>query len=733
MSESGSLPTSSAPKSTTHRRIAMRLSAGTALVGLVLAGYVYGPGSPERQALAEEPSARTPIAPLVLAQMPAAAAVQQQVPLPAPAEIAPPSKADLQPKSEAPAAAPVEAMVPLPQPAEVPPITASSIAIDNGATASVPQAAANMQTNAPAPEASSPTAPAPTGTTATEPQLDAAAIKRLTGKDLVKAPLAATLPVADIGVAQSLRDLLATKLDRYVIRKEDRQAVEVFYRDRGFAPLWIENGKRADRTESAIKYIGQVGADGLEPSDYPVPNFAAADAQSLAEAELRFTNSVLDLIRHADSGRVHYSRVSGDIDYHLDLPDPGQALGKLAATSDAAAIIDSHFPQHEAYKALKAKLAEVRSLDREPDVVRIPEGPTLKPGVQDARVALLRKRLKLPNQDDHRYDSSVAEAVTNFQKTAGLTPDGAVGPATLRALNGVRKIDKADAIVATLERWRWMPHDLGRSYSMLNIPDFTLKVVKNGAVVWQTRVVVGKPTMQTPLISDSMKFITVNPTWNVPPSIIANEYLPALQQDPSVLDRMGLRLEENRDGTVRIYQPPGDGNALGRLRFNFPNKFLVYQHDTPDKHLFAKDVRAYSHGCMRVQDPVKYAEVLLSIVLPKENYTQERIRAMFGPGEININFPQPLPVHITYQTAFVDSAGNLQVRDDVYGHDARLLAILRGSERRVADVPIARAKVAISRDELRLPNGTYYGAYNGGYGRSYGRNPVEDFFRSIFR
>jgi murein L,D-transpeptidase YcbB/YkuD len=621
-------------------------------------------------------------------------------------------------------------MVPLPQPADVPPITASSIASDSATTASVPQAVASAPANAPAPQ---PGTGAPESTAAGEaqPQLDAAAIKKLTGKDLVKAPLATNLPVADAGVAQSLRDLLAARADRYLLRKEDRQSAEAFYRDRGFAPLWIENGKRADRTESAIKYIGQVGADGLEPSDYPVPNFAAADAQALAEAELRFTNSVLDLIRHADSGRVHYTRVSGDINYHLDLPDPGEALGKLAATADAASIIDSHFPQHAAYKALKAKLAEARGLAREPDIVRIPEGPTLKPGMQDERVAFLRKRLKLENADDRRYDSKVAEAVADFQKTAGLTPDGLLGPATLRALNGVRKVDKADAILATLERWRWMPHDLGRNHSILNIPDFTLKVVKNGSVAWQTRVVVGKPNMQTPLISDTMKFITVNPTWNVPPSIIANEYLPALQQDPTVLDRMGLRLEENRDGTVRIYQPPGDSNALGRLRFNFPNKFLVYQHDTPDKNLFQKDVRAYSHGCMRVQDPVRYAEVLLSIVLPKENYTQERIRGMYGPGEININFPQPLPVHITYQTAFVDSSGALQVRDDVYGHDARLLAILKGSERKVADVPIARTKVAISRDELRLPNGTYYGA---GYGRGGGgRNPVEDFFRSIFR
>ena len=187
-------------------------------------------------------------------------------------------------------------------------------------------------------------------------------------------------------------------------------------------------------------------------------------------------------------------------------------------------------------------------------------------------------------------------------------------------------------------------------------------------------------------MTGAMKFITVNPTWNVPPSIIANEYLPAVRQDPGVLERMGLRMEQNRDGTVRIYQPPGDRNALGRIRFNFPNKFLVYQHDTPDKHLFAHDKRAYSHGCMRVENPLLYGEKLLSVMMPNERYTAEKLRSMYGPSEININFPTTLPVHLTYQTAFVDDAGNLQITDDIYGRDARHIAVFRSDERRVADV-----------------------------------------------
>ena len=187
-----------------------------------------------------------------------------------------------------------------------------------------------------------------------------------------------------------------------------------------------------------------------------------------------------------------------------------------------------------------------------------------------------------------------------------------------------------------------------------------------------------------------MKYITVNPTWNVPPSIIRNEYLPALARDPNALARVGLQIGRNADGSIRIYQPPGERNALGRIRFNFPNRFLVYQHDTPQKKLFSQPVRAYSHGCMRVQNPDKYAEVLLGISQPEERYTADRIQAMYGKGERTINFKKPIPVYITYQTAFVDDAGQLQARADLYGHDKEITRILHG-ERRVADIPIPRS------------------------------------------
>jgi murein L,D-transpeptidase YcbB/YkuD len=258
-----------------------------------------------------------------------------------------------------------------------------------------------------------------------------------------------------------------------------------------------------------------------------------------------------------------------------------------------------------------------------------------------------------------------------------------------------------------MERWRWLPRNLGApalgdAYVILNIPDYTLKVMQRGAQVWTTRVVVGKPGIHaTPLLTETMKYITVNPTWNVPPSIVYNEYLPALQQDPDVLARMGLKLERNRDGSVHISQPPGERNALGRIRFNFPNKFLVYQHDTPDKNLFAKSERAFSHGCMRVQNPDQYASVLLGITQANERYTPEKIRSMYGSSEIDLKFPTPIPVNITYQTAFVDDAGKLEIRKDIYGRDAEMIAILRNTKGKDLENVVAHSQPSYSTK----PNG----------------------------
>jgi murein L,D-transpeptidase YcbB/YkuD len=565
----------------------------------------------------------------------------------------------------------IEALVPVPEPANVPPPTIADIG--GPATAAITPKA-DVEPAAPA--AAAPASPAAAPAPAAAPPKE----------------IAATPPAPLDPVAEKLRELLAGKVDRLLERKNERKPIEAFYAARNFAPLWSENGAANARAKAAIARLQQADMEGLDPSDYPTPEFAAASSpDALAEAEIRLTSSVLAYARHASTGRVHYSRVSADIDYKLVPPEPADVLAKMAEATDAGEALGAYNPPHEGYRLLREKLAEARGRTGDTGPARIAAGPVLKVGMQDARVPLLRERLGLPtNGDDTAYDKALAEAVKKFQAGHGLARTGTLNGATIDALNGPRRGRDADVIIANMERWRWLPRDLGKDYVMVNIPDYTLRVVHNGAIVWRTRIVVGKPSMPTPMLSETMKYITVNPTWNVPPSIVQNEYLPALQQDPTALERIGLKVDYNRDGTVHIYQPPGDRNALGRIRFNFPNKFLVYQHDTPDKYLFAHDKRAYSHGCMRVQDPVKYAEVLLSLELPHEGYTEERIHRMFGSGEKDISFPAPLPVHLTYQTAYVDDAGKLVIREDIYGRDARVLAQLRGEERRFADIAVER-------------------------------------------
>ncbi len=623
----------------------------------------------------------------------------------------------------------IEMVVPLPDLSPVPPPTVKDI------DSAKPAAAGQDNGNA-APAAKAETTPAPTDSAkdAGAPKQDAAAPANAEPKAAATPPAP---PSMDTQVADALRNLISgRKLDRYVSFKDDRAGVEQFYRAHDYKPIWTSDGKAAARTKATITFLGQVEADGLVPSDYPAPDFATAvTPDDLAAAELHMTATVLKYARDAQIGRVHPTRVGPDIAFKRLPPEPAEVLTKLSAADDVAKTLDSYNPPQDGFKALKAKLAALRGdggkiaapAEDKPSLVRVPEGRLLRPGMKDLRVVSLRKRLNVTgDKNNPLYDEDVVEAVKAFQTGADLNADGLLGRNTVAALNGAigevhrKPNDPIETVIVNMERWRWLPRKLGNdenTYVMVNVPDYTLKLMHNGKLDWKTKIVVGKPGKATPMTSAEMKYITVNPTWNVPPSIIENEYLPALQADPTVLDRYGLRIYQDRDGTVHIYQPPGAGNALGRIRFNFPNKFLVYQHDTPEKYLFKRAKRAYSHGCMRVQNPLEYASKLLAIELPKEHYTPARLEGMYGSNEININFPVPIPVHLTYQTAFVDRDGKLEFRDDLYGRDAKMIEILRNkSERRVAYIPIERAANP-SDGPVRMPVGTYgaYGSSDGYY------------------
>ena len=301
----------------------------------------------------------------------------------------------------------------------------------------------------------------------------------------------------DVALSERLQDLIANKLQQYVARPQDRTAVEAFYRGRDFVPLWVNAAGALPSTREAVDFLHGVAADGLDPKDYPTPTFADRDPTRLAADELTLTNSIATFVRHASTGRVAFSRVSGSIYFDLKPPDLQQVLEKIASSRDVAATLDSFNPQQAQYKELKAALARAR-----------------KTG--DANVVIPARA--------HQNGGSQSKA-------AGVS---------------------IDAILANMERWRWLPRDLGTAYVMVNIPDYTLAVMNNGKSVWSTRIVVGQPGKHaTPLLAETMKYITFNPTWNVPPSIIRNEYLPALARDPTALARIGLRIGRNSDGSIQ--------------------------------------------------------------------------------------------------------------------------------------------------------------------------------------
>ncbi|MCG8353995.1 MAG: L,D-transpeptidase family protein [Kiloniellales bacterium] len=404
------------------------------------------------------------------------------------------------------------------------------------------------------------------------------------------------------------------------------------------------------------------------------------------------------------------------MDAELYLPNPAEVIGFIAIRSDPAAYLRSFQPAHPQFEALRKQLIAERGgsaqqATAKPEDIVIPRGPSLKLGVEHGQVALLRKRLETPAKDggnDYVFDAELRDAVIAFQRAKGGKPDGIVGPGTRRMLNGdassapqVSGQQKIDLLVVNMERYRWLPHDMGNFHIKVNIPEFKVRVFKDDASIHETRVIVGKPHTQTPVFSDEMERIVFRPNWFVPQSIKAKEIAPYLRRgggffssgwDTSILRRQGLRIRgangrdidpdridwsRNDIRRYEVYQPPGPRNVLGLVKFLFPNEHDVYLHDTTQKHLFSKAVRAESHGCVRVQNPDAFATVLLS---HDQDWNAAQVAsAMHGTVDANkIYIKNQIPVYLTYFTASVDENGSLQQFRDLYGHDRRMIAALKG-------------------------------------------------------
>jgi murein L,D-transpeptidase YcbB/YkuD len=563
---------------------------------------------------------------------------------------------------------------------EAPPVPPQPV---NNAPAqrSVPMPEPRAQVIAPAPVAApDPVAHAPA--TATH-ETDSAVAE-------IKSALDKPLAAGDAQITDRLR-AMGKQMSRFIDREPERKAAETFYAARGFAPVWIRDGQLTVQAKAAIVHLKNATADALDAPDYPVPDFAnLSNAEALAEGDIKLTNSILTYARHLAVGRIAPTRVSAEVDYGNHTPEPSDILKKLADARDFDAALDGFNPPHEGFRALKAKLAELRGSPRtEAPDDRIADGRRIEPGEKDARIPALRHKLGVKSKtDDLVYDKALWNAVRNAQARADIKPTGVIDNKTLAAVNGPKPVTQAtqiDRIMTNMERWRWLPRDLGKTYVMVNIPDYTLKVMQDNRIQWRTKIVAGKPQTPTPLLTAPMQEVIVNPSWYVPQSIIQNELLPQYASDPQLFDRMGLEVKRGPDGHINVVQPPGAANALGRIKFAFPNKFQVYLHDTPEKRLFAPEKRAFSHGCMRVENPTKFGEVMLSLAMSGPTPSSHQLDQMFGHDEKIYKLMQRPMVHLTYQSAYVED-GKLIVRDDIYGFDARIKAIMGSDERRVADV-----------------------------------------------
>jgi len=513
--------------------------------------------------------------------------------------------------------------------------------------------------------------------------------------------------------------------------RDDAAAVKAFYAETKGKPVWTSTEGFTHAATKAIQEIRAADSFGLNASAFELPANPGASPEARADAEVKLSLAVLKYARHARGGRVDPPSISPAMDRKPHIYEPKSVLAAIAASDQADAYLRGLHPQSEAFKRLRQALASLnKTSGGDAPSIRIPAGKTLKPGDDDAQVALIRTRLKagLDAPRDTIYDEALVTAVNRFQKERGLVVNGIIDKKVRDALNegaGGSLEEKKMRLIVNMERWRWMPDNLGEFYVWNSIPEQLTRVFDHGRVTFQERIVVGKPTSQTPSFSANMQFVIFNPEWGVPDGIKTNEIAPKLRHaaprgpedlfsffgGPSsggggggaanVLQRLGgLRVtlngrEVDPDSVdwsrvdARRYnfiQPAGPRNALGVVKFRFPNKHDVYMHDTPEKSLFGSATRAFSHGCMRTQNPVRFAEVLLAY---DNGTTPEQIRRQIESGQTNENkLTKTIPVHIVYFTTVPDDKGDVRYLPDIYGLDARVASALKGEPFRFAGDPV---------------------------------------------
>jgi murein L,D-transpeptidase YcbB/YkuD len=510
-------------------------------------------------------------------------------------------------------------------------------------------------------------------------------------------------------VAAAQSDAVAGEL-QYIIQDgiatpgaedDDERLIQVFtyYEDRSFKPLFVRDDGPKAKAKVLLEHLRNADEDGLDPGSYGIAEIekrlADPSPVNLAETEILFARAMIDYGRDLTAGRVEPRKVNKSLFVYPHGPGPLTLLEGAEQADDLGSFIATLAPQTPNYARLKEALVAHRTIAARGGWPKLPLAETLKPGMEDTRVATLRTLLETTGDlapGAHAsgiYHGEIVEAVKRFQYRHGLEEDGVIGPTTLAELN-VPVEERIVQIELNMERRRWMKDDLGKRYIFVNLADQYLKVVENDKTIHTALLVVGKPYHSTPVFSEEMTYLELNPFWNVPPSIATNEYLPKLRRNPGVLERENIRVLAAGNSEVSpwavdwasisgrfpyfLRQDPGPKNALGRIKFMFPNQFNVYIHDTPSKSLFAKASRIFSHGCMRVQYPEQLAEVLLK----EQGWTKAKLEQAIATGERRVlKLKRTIPVYVTYLTAFANKDGSVHFRRDVYGRDKTLAAALQ--------------------------------------------------------
>lgn len=474
------------------------------------------------------------------------------------------------------------------------------------------------------------------------------------------------------------------------------------YADGFDAAVWVEDGNPSIRAAELIDAITRASEDGLEAVDYlpralrTLPDLT--DERDAAGYELAMSQAFISFARDLHAGRTSPSVSAPDI-VIARKPVNAAAWLEMVRKSGVEAALQALRPKHPQYFQLRRMLVGYRDLAERGGWKPVDEGPTLKPGMNDERIGQMRVNLMargysgIGSDDPQFYDNDLLSAVEHFQRRHGLDVDGFVGPATISALN-ISADERVAQIIVNMERWRWLPTDLGKRHVFVNQAAFEMFFIRASKTVDRRRIIVGKPFHKSPMFSDLISYAEFNPTWTVTPNIARNEFLPKLRKDPGYLARNNYLLYGGWGANApvidpysidwasippskfsyKIVQQPGPKNALGKVKFIFPNKFNVYLHDTPSRQLFASTGRAFSHGCIRVQGPLEFAEKLFAA---DGTLTPAKISSIVEARKTKRALLQTkVPVHLAYFTTWIDENGLPHFFNDVYGRDDLVSRIL---------------------------------------------------------